>query len=275
PARARSNQSSDDGVEFVRACDSGSDDVTNQCINRIPEDIGSNTNNHACAYHEAEVKCLGLCGNTLTWKVAYNNALKRYRLVCARYIDDRIAEKEESGEGGEPDTNAVRKHKKKKAADEEDSGDSPSGDDAEDAAPAKKKGKKTPIAFDMSALTSDSVVASSSSEALESSSASAKSQAKDAKPTKSGPSKGKPSPKSTSKPAAKATGSAAKSASGKGQSDKSDDAKHSGSEKEGKSSAKGQGILPTMDPDMAAAGSLQMWSGLTTLVGLLALLSNI
>ncbi|KAJ1958627.1 hypothetical protein EC988_000202, partial [Linderina pennispora] len=170
PAHASPGKNSDDGVEFVRACDSGSDDVTNQCINRIPEDIGANSSNHACAYHEAEVKCLGLCGNTLTWKVAYINALKRYRLVCAGYIDERIAEKEESGEGGDPDSsNAIRKHKKKKAADEDDSGDAPAGDDA-DAAPAKKKSKKAAIAFDMSALTSDSMVAAtSSSEAPDSS----------------------------------------------------------------------------------------------------------
>ncbi|KAJ1853900.1 hypothetical protein GGH12_004487 [Coemansia sp. RSA 1822] len=85
-------------IEFVQACDSSSDDVTNQCINRIPENIGIGTGNHACAYHEAEVRCLGLCGNTVTWKVAYTNALKRYRLVCASYIDERMAEKEEMGE---------------------------------------------------------------------------------------------------------------------------------------------------------------------------------
>ncbi|KAJ2498229.1 hypothetical protein GGH96_004481 [Coemansia sp. RSA 1972] len=88
-------------IEFVQACDSSSDDVTNQCINRIPENIGVGTGNHACAYHEAEVRCLGLCGNTMTWKVAYTNALKRYRLVCASFIDERMAEKEEMGESGE------------------------------------------------------------------------------------------------------------------------------------------------------------------------------
>ncbi|KAJ2880899.1 hypothetical protein FB639_002729 [Coemansia asiatica] len=93
-------KSSDSGIEYVRACDSGPDDVTNVCINRIPEDIGKSSGNHACAYHEAEVKCLGLCGNTVTWKVAYNNALKRYRLVCASYIDERLAEKEEDGDSG-------------------------------------------------------------------------------------------------------------------------------------------------------------------------------
>ncbi|KAJ1805276.1 hypothetical protein LPJ77_004315 [Coemansia sp. RSA 2523] len=96
-------------IEFVQACDSSSDDVTNQCINRIPENIGAGTGNHACAYHEAEVRCLGLCGNTVTWKVAYTNALKRYRLVCASFIDERIAEKEEMG--GEE--NAPKKQKQK------------------------------------------------------------------------------------------------------------------------------------------------------------------
>ncbi|KAJ2795515.1 hypothetical protein H4R21_005077 [Coemansia helicoidea] len=98
-AAARGGRS---GEEFVKACDSGPDDVTNQCINRIPDDIGVSTGSHACAYHEAEVRCLGLCGNTMTWRVAYQNALKRYRLVCASYIKDRIAEKEED-EGPPPD----------------------------------------------------------------------------------------------------------------------------------------------------------------------------
>ncbi|KAJ1828703.1 hypothetical protein LPJ70_007188, partial [Coemansia sp. RSA 2708] len=40
-------KTSTSGIEFVRACDSGSDDVTNQCINRIPDDIGRSSGNHA------------------------------------------------------------------------------------------------------------------------------------------------------------------------------------------------------------------------------------
>ncbi|KAJ2326313.1 hypothetical protein GGI00_004785, partial [Coemansia sp. RSA 2681] len=107
-------RSSGSGIEYVKACDSGSDDVTNQCINRIPEDVGVNSGNHACAYHEAEVKCLGLCGNTVTWKVAYMNALKRYRLVCANYIDERLAEKEEEIDTGGGESNPPLPPKKKK-----------------------------------------------------------------------------------------------------------------------------------------------------------------
>ncbi|KAJ2813242.1 hypothetical protein H4S07_000837 [Coemansia furcata] len=113
------------GIEYVKACDSGSDDVTNQCINRIPEDVGINSGNHACAYHEAEVKCLGLCGNTVTWKVAYMNALKRYRLVCANYIDERLAEKEEEVDSGGGESNSPPPppppKKKKETADSDDS----------------------------------------------------------------------------------------------------------------------------------------------------------
>ncbi|KAJ2822261.1 hypothetical protein GGI24_003994 [Coemansia furcata] len=113
------------GIEYVKACDSGSDDVTNQCINRIPEDVGINSGNHACAYHEAEVKCLGLCGNTVTWKVAYMNALKRYRLVCANYIDERLAEKEEEVDSGGGESNSPPPppppKKKKETTDSDDS----------------------------------------------------------------------------------------------------------------------------------------------------------
>ncbi|KAJ2465892.1 hypothetical protein GGI03_002407 [Coemansia sp. RSA 2337] len=116
------------GIEYVKACDSGADDVTNQCINRIPEDVGINSGNHACAYHEAEVKCLGLCGNTVTWKVAYMNALKRYRLVCANYIDERLAEKEEEVDSGGGESNSPPPppppKKKKEIADSGDSGNS-------------------------------------------------------------------------------------------------------------------------------------------------------
>ncbi|KAJ2746431.1 hypothetical protein GGI20_001349 [Coemansia sp. BCRC 34301] len=123
-AMARSTGS---GIEYVKACDSGPDDVTNQCINRIPEDVGINSGNHACAYHEAEVKCLGLCGNTVTWKVAYMNALKRYRLVCANYIDERLAEKEEEIDtgGGESSPPPPPKKKKEDSDDSDSKGESP------------------------------------------------------------------------------------------------------------------------------------------------------
>ncbi|KAJ1931524.1 hypothetical protein GGF37_007368, partial [Kickxella alabastrina] len=96
--QGKSGGSSNNGIEYVKACDSSQDDVTNMCINRIPEDIGKSSGNRACAYHEAEIKCLGLCGNTVTWKVAYRNSLKRYRLVCASYIDERLAEKEDEAD---------------------------------------------------------------------------------------------------------------------------------------------------------------------------------
>ncbi|KAJ2891445.1 hypothetical protein IWW38_003615 [Coemansia aciculifera] len=115
-------KSSGSGIEYVKACDSSSDDVTNQCINRIPEDVGLNSGNHACAYHEAEVKCLGLCGNTVTWKVAYMNALKRYRLVCANYIDERLAEKEEEVDSGGGDSSPPPPIKKKVGSDSGGSG---------------------------------------------------------------------------------------------------------------------------------------------------------
>ncbi|KAJ2373350.1 hypothetical protein H4S02_008887 [Coemansia sp. RSA 2611] len=131
-------KTSTSGIEFVRACDSGSDDVTNQCINRIPDDIGRSSGNHACAYHEAEVRCLGLCGNTVTWKVAYTNALKRYRLVCASYIDERMAEKEESGEAG--DDEPKRAPKKQKARDDEEQPDD-EGDEAKKQKDEAKKGE--------------------------------------------------------------------------------------------------------------------------------------
>ncbi|KAJ1821544.1 hypothetical protein GGH91_001542 [Coemansia sp. RSA 2671] len=116
-------KSTGSGIEYVKACDSGADDVTNQCINRIPEDVGVNSGNHACAYHEAEVKCLGLCGNTVTWKVAYMNALKRYRLVCANYIDERLAEKEEEMDTGGGESNPPPPPPPKKVKETADSSD--------------------------------------------------------------------------------------------------------------------------------------------------------
>ncbi|KAJ2006056.1 hypothetical protein H4R26_001597 [Coemansia thaxteri] len=141
-------RSSDSGIEYVKACDSGADDVTNQCINRIPEDIGVNSGNHACAYHEAEVKCLGLCGNTVTWKVAYRNSLKRYRLVCANYIDERLAEKDDEGEaGGGSDMPASPPPKKKPApADLGNAG----GEGAKNGANDQPKGKKAGSATEKS-----------------------------------------------------------------------------------------------------------------------------
>ncbi|KAJ1733042.1 hypothetical protein LPJ61_001752 [Coemansia biformis] len=133
------------GEEFVKACDSGSDDVTNQCINRIPEDIGVSSGNHACAYHEAEVRCLGLCGNTLTWKVAYNNALKRYRLVCASYIKDRIADKEEDeGPASSDDEDSASKSSKRRPSDDPPVHPKPQRPAA--AKPAKDAKAKTPPA---------------------------------------------------------------------------------------------------------------------------------
>lgn len=132
--------------EYVKACDSGPDDVTNQCINRIPEDIGVSQGKHACAYHEAEVKCLGLCGNTLTWKIAYSNALKRYRLVCASYINDRLMAKDDDEANGKginnDDENEETKprktisHPAKKHSAKDDSS---SNDDVDDEATPSKK----------------------------------------------------------------------------------------------------------------------------------------
>ncbi|KAJ2384375.1 hypothetical protein GGI23_006943 [Coemansia sp. RSA 2559] len=131
-------KSADSGVEYVKACDSGPDDVTNQCINRIPEDVGIDSGNHACAYHEAEVKCLGLCGNTVTWKTSYNNALKRYRLVCARFIEERLADKEEEEEangGNDPPPSSSRKKPDSDDSSNEDS----QADDASDSSKSKKQ----------------------------------------------------------------------------------------------------------------------------------------
>ncbi|KAJ2557086.1 hypothetical protein EV175_001560 [Coemansia sp. RSA 1933] len=135
-------KSSDSGVEYVKACDSGPDDVTNQCINRIPEDVGMDSGNHACAYHEAEVKCLGLCGNTVTWKTSYKNALKRYRLVCARFIEERLADKEEEEEAnGGNDSPPSPPRKKADTSDSSSSEDSQAGD-AGDSSPKGIKHKQ-------------------------------------------------------------------------------------------------------------------------------------
>ncbi|KAJ1664317.1 hypothetical protein IW140_003057 [Coemansia sp. RSA 1813] len=132
-------KSSDSGVEYVKACDSGPDDVTNQCINRIPDDVGIESGNHACAYHEAEVKCLGLCGNTVTWKTSYKNALKRYRLVCARFIEGRLADKEEEEDsnGGDEPPPSSSSHKKPDSDDS--SNEDSQADDAGDSSKPKKQ----------------------------------------------------------------------------------------------------------------------------------------
>ncbi|KAJ1799649.1 hypothetical protein LPJ59_001686 [Coemansia sp. RSA 2399] len=132
-------KSADSGVEYVKACDSGPDDVTNQCINRIPEDVGIDSGNHACAYHEAEVKCLGLCGNTVTWKTSYNNALKRYRLVCARFIEERLADKEEEEEANGGNSDPPPSSSRKKSDSDESSNEDSQADDADDSSKSKKQ----------------------------------------------------------------------------------------------------------------------------------------
>ncbi|KAJ2372538.1 hypothetical protein IW150_004070 [Coemansia sp. RSA 2607] len=236
-------KASDSGIEYVRACDSGADDVTNMCINRIPDDIGQSSGNHACAYHEAEVKCLGLCGNTLTWKVAYQNALKRYRLVCASYIDERLAEKEEEGDGGEPE----EKQKPKREPVQEDSEEQEDGAEQEDAKKNKKQEKK-PQAQAKSSGGSSQARASQT-------------DGKDKKSVK---------PSASGSASASATASASKMATSSvaprstttinlddllQQVDKKKAArsrKPSGEEK----SLKGQAMLPTMDPELAGAAGL-------------------
>ncbi|KAJ2719167.1 hypothetical protein GGI07_005381 [Coemansia sp. Benny D115] len=230
------SSSSDSGIEFVRACDSGPDDVTNQCINRIPEDIGMNSGNHACAYHEAEVKCLGLCGNTVTWKVAYNNALKRYRLVCASYIDERLAEKEENGDA--EDSTPVKKRPVEKKAD--------SGDSSENnvSPPKAEKKQQKP-----------------SSSAKNTSSAAGKKDGKDQQQKKTLASSQTVS--SAEKPASLSSSHmAAKDKHGEGM-DKSKDADE-------ERARRGQAVLPTMDPEMAAAPGLKAISSAWPLVCLLA-----
>ncbi|KAJ2779062.1 hypothetical protein GGI15_003993 [Coemansia interrupta] len=224
-------KASDSGVEYVRACDSGSDDVTNMCINRIPDDIGQSSGNHACAYHEAEVKCLGLCGNTLTWKVAYQNALKRYRLVCASYIDERLAEKEEEGDGGEADAEEKPKPKPKKESDDEDA----------DAEENKKKPAKKPQPQPQAKNSTSGSQAKTT-----------QADAKDAKEKKGA----KPSMTASASKAASSTAAPRSTTTinlddllqqaGKKRSTRS---KPSGEER----SLKGQAMLPSMDPELAGA----------------------
>ncbi|KAJ2158206.1 hypothetical protein GGF46_003950 [Coemansia sp. RSA 552] len=229
-------QGKSSGIEFVRACDSSSDDVTNQCINRIPDNIGENTGTPGCAYHEAEVRCLGLCGNTVTWKVAYQNALKRYRLVCASYISNRIAEKEDDGEagGGSDDDDAPPKKKsKKKAKDDESEEDSdestrkPSDDDSDDGAKS-----------------------SSASKSVKPSSTEKSSSAKPTKPSKSVESKPtpkqKPSPTPQPKPPQQQLAKK-KPATG----EDSDDIGQGQRMGKDKDDSKSHGMLPTMDPALA------------------------
>ncbi|KAJ2078307.1 hypothetical protein H4R24_004564 [Coemansia sp. RSA 988] len=232
-------KSSNKGIEFVKACDSSADDVTNQCINRIPDDVGSSTGNHACAYHEAEVKCLGLCGNTLTWKVAYQNSLKRYRLVCAGYIDERIAEKEEEGEA---EDDAPKKENKKKSSEAkaESEPDADAGDEEQEPKQTNKK-------------------------SVEESSAKPSKSAQQKPTQKPSQSSSKQIPKSSAKPS-KTSGSESESQSKpteKQQSPKSkqpsdDNAKEEGSHANGGSEHneknpkdKSHAVLPSMDPELA------------------------
>ncbi|KAJ1855827.1 hypothetical protein LPJ57_007284 [Coemansia sp. RSA 486] len=222
-------KSSDSGVEYVRACDSGSDDVTNMCINRIPEDIGKSSGNHACAYHEAEVKCLGLCGNTVTWKVAYNNSLKRYRLVCASYIDERLAEKEEEGDGGDSEEKPKKKEQEQVA------------EDSEQESPKKKTdedGRKQTTKLQSKGNSSQNPSQSSSN-------------GKNAKTIKpSATSSASPPRSGSSEPKSIRTVDPEDSAS--------KDTKHrsrSGASAKSERSMKGEALLPTMDPELAGAAS--------------------
>ncbi|KAJ2633827.1 hypothetical protein H4R22_000102 [Coemansia sp. RSA 1290] len=220
---AAGSKPADAGIEFVKACDSGPDDVTNQCINRIPDDIGKSSGNHACAYHEAEVRCLGLCGNTMTWKVAYNNALKRYRLVCASYIDERIAEKEESGEAEDSQEEAP-KRKKSKAAEAE-----PEADKNEDDEGESKKPKEKPQPAKSTAKQDP------------------KSSQKASETAHSKPTSTKQPGKSSS---ASKTSSATKTSSDNSASETSTQTHHSTKPSQSKSKG-GHAMLPTMDPELA------------------------
>ncbi|KAJ2847546.1 hypothetical protein IWW36_003802 [Coemansia brasiliensis] len=224
------SKSSDAGIEFVKACDSGPDDVTNQCINRIPDDIGRKTGNHACAYHEAEVRCLGLCGNTMTWKVAYNNALKRYRLVCASYIDERIAEKEESGEAEDTQEEPPKRKKTKAAEPASEANDKEEDDD--------EGGESKKIKKQQSVKSSATPEPKSSQKATETA---------HSKPTSSIKQHSKSSSTSDSKAgsATKTTDSSASETSIQ---------MHHSSSKSNQSKSKSKGghaMLPTMDPELA------------------------
>ncbi|KAJ1721345.1 hypothetical protein LPJ53_004124 [Coemansia erecta] len=263
-------KSSDSGIEYVRACDSGSDDVTNMCINRIPDDIGQSSGNHACAYHEAEVKCLGLCGNTLTWKVAYQNALKRYRLVCASYIDERLAEKEEEGgDSGEDGTEEKPTKATKPRKEQEDGGEEDVGEEED-----KKKNKNKKEEADKPAKKQQQQPQAKNTTGGSSQGHSTQADAKDAKDKKS------------AKPSATASASASKAASstaaprstttinlddllqqaGKKKATRS---KPSGEER----SLKGQAMLPSMDPELAGAAARApcIWALAAAALGLAAM----
>ncbi|KAI8320158.1 hypothetical protein GQ54DRAFT_305708 [Martensiomyces pterosporus] len=255
----------DKSIEYVKACDSGPDDVTNQCISRIPEDIGMNTNNHACAYHEAEVKCLGLCGNTITWKVAYTNALKRYRLVCAGYIEERLMEKDDEGEGGdnfEGDSESGGKPKKQPPA-EKDAGDPDGGDGGEPPKPKKKQSAEKST-LQASVATPAQSKASAAQKSMSKQTATAKRSK--AASTSAAAEQTKPSPVSKRAKAKKPSSSDAESK------DRMDNGGIDGLEKEGKmTNGVAQALLPTMDPDLA--GSPHTVQPLATTWSLLALLS--
>ncbi|KAJ1990626.1 hypothetical protein GGI25_004113 [Coemansia spiralis] len=274
-------KSSDSGIEYVKACDSGPDDVTNQCINRIPDDIGMSSGNHACAYHEAEVKCLGLCGNTLTWKVSYKNALKRYRLVCARYIEERIAEKEDDGEANGDSDSPPPSHKK---ADSDDSSDDSKGGagDSSDSSSLKGKKPKSPSSDKSNDSKQDKKPQPKKAEQHTSSGSASKPRATEAKSSSS---------HADSSQAAKTLSENSK----KFASDKNDNAenidrsfgsdngggkgKHDTDSGKGKTGGNGdkdslvKAMLPTMDPDIA--GSSHSAHALTALTSLLVLFANI
>ncbi|KAJ2662564.1 hypothetical protein IWW48_001806 [Coemansia sp. RSA 1200] len=268
-------KSSDSGVEYVKACDSGPDDVTNQCINRIPEDVGIDSGNHACAYHEAEVKCLGLCGNTVTWKTSYKNALKRYRLVCARFIEERLAEKDEDEDANGGDDSSTRK---KSAAASDDSsnksdGDSKADDGGDSSDPPPKAKKQKPSASNASSDKKDDKKA-----AVQSKKENAQSSAPSSQKAKSSAA-AKPSPSETDSAHAKSASpsSKAQSAKDKGSTDDINDlinnissaldspqakekprqAKNGGNAKpgsaEGDKDKRVKAMLPTMDPEIAGA----------------------
>ncbi|KAJ2615956.1 hypothetical protein H4S08_000991 [Coemansia sp. RSA 1365] len=230
-------KSSDKGIEFVKACDSSADDVTNQCINRIPDDVGSSTGNHACAYHEAEVKCLGLCGNTVTWKVAYQNSLKRYRLVCAGYIDERIAEKEEEGEA-EDDAPKKKNNKKSSDVKAEPESDADAAEEDQESKQAKPSAEES---------TSKPSKTSQQKPTQKPSQSSSKSPMSSTKPSKSSASESE----SQSKPTDKPQPPKRKSSSDDTANEDGSPASSGSDSNEKNPKDKSHAILPTMDPELA------------------------
>ncbi|KAJ2354600.1 hypothetical protein GGF43_003167 [Coemansia sp. RSA 2618] len=254
------SKSTTGGIEFVKACDSSADDVTNQCINRIPDNVGVSSGNHACAYHEAEVRCLGLCGNTMTWKVAYNNALKRYRLVCASYIDERIADKEESGEmDGDSESPRPKKSSKKNKAKSEEEDEQAEDDEGSKPRDTKKSKKDEDGADKKDEDGADKKDEDGKSKAAKST---------DAKASKSEASKGKPSPTKSASTAKPTESSQAKvvtikvstKTAGGNDGEKTGANRKAADDKEKNGKEQPHAMLPTMDPELAdsapAASSL-------------------